>query len=311
MTDVRSFSAFPPVMRAALDRTWTHLRRLGAAALLAGGLSACSGDTAEEGVLPTEVPRGEIVTLEYDAAGNRLFKAYTHALYQSTDGGTTWQPIPLPRVIREGRLSAVAATDSGRAVYIAGPGVGVFRSTDAGKTWLPRSKALPSREVAAFAAHADQPTTLYASFPDEGIYRSEDAGETWTRMDGGPGAPIRQFLHSDMKGSMQSGWLFAATPEGVRRSMDCFCGWRPTGELPAGEVFDVAYDPSQPERVYASTAQGLFRSTDGGENWKRAAIDPVASALAVDAAGTLYASDREGTVLRSADHGESWKRPRA
>lgn len=294
-----------------LNRTWTHLRHFGAAALLLGGLAACGGSVAEAGVIPTEAPQGEIVALKYDAAGGRLLKGHPNALYQSTDGGATWQPIPLPRAVQEGQLSAAAAADSGRVLYVAGPGVGVFRSSDGGQTWVSRSGELPSRDVVAFAVHADQPKTLYASFATEGIHRSEDAGETWTKMDGGPGAPIRQLLHSDMEGSMQTGWLFAATPEGVRRSMDCFCGWRPTGELPEGEVFDVAYDPTQPERVFASTAQGLFRSADGGESWERAAAETVATALAVDAAGTLYAADRKGVVLRSADQGSSWERPPA
>lgn len=110
---------------------------------------------------------------------------------------------------------------------------------------------------------------------------------------------------------MQTGWLFAATPEGVRRSMDCFCGWRPTGELPKGEVLDVAYDPTQPKRVYASTAQGLFRSSDGGESWEQAAAGLTAVALAVDGTGMLFAADRAGTLLRSADQGRSWEQPRA
>lgn len=293
-----------------LNRNWIHLRNLGAAALLLGGLAACGGEDAEAGVLPPEAPQGDVATLEYDATGDRLLKAYDQALYQSTDGGSTWQPVPLPAAVQEGRLSTVAAADSGRVLYISGPGVGVYQSTDGGQTWAPRSGELPSRDVAAFAVHADQPKTLYASL-DEGIYRSEDAGETWTRMDGGPGAPIRQFLHSDMEGSMQTGWLFAATPEGVRRSMDCFCGWRPTGELPKGEVLDVAYDPTQPKRVYASTAQGLFRSTDGGESWERVAAEPAVSALTVDASGVVYAADREGALLRSADQGGSWERLRA
>lgn len=293
-----------------LNRTWTHLRNLGAAALLLGGLAACGGEAAEAGVLPTEAPQGEVAALEYDVAGDRLLKAYDRALYQSTDGGSTWQPIPLPSAVQEGRLSTVAAADSGRTLYVAGPGVGVLQSTNAGETWVPRTGELPNRDVAAFAVHADQPNTLYAAFED-GIYRSDDAGEGWTKMDGGPGAPIRQFLHSDMEGSMQTGWLFAATAEGVRRSMDCFCGWRPTGELPEGEVFDVAYDPTQPKRVYASTAQGLFRSVDGGENWERVAPNQAVSALTVDGAGTLYAADREGVILRSADQGRSWERLRA
>lgn len=294
-----------------INLTLSRTRRLGVSTLLLAGLAACGGEGAEKGVLPEGAPLGGVEALEYDAASDRLLKAYPRALYQSSDRGVSWQPIPLPRAVWEGRIATVAAADSGRVLYVAGPGIGVLRSMNGGQTWVVRTSKLPSQKVAAFAVHSGQPNTLYASFQEGGIYRSEDAGETWKKMDGGPGAPVRQFLHSGMEGSMQTGWLFAATPQGVRRSMDCFCGWRPTGELPKDGVLDVAYDPTQPKRVYASTAQGLFRSSDGGESWERAAAGPIAVALAVDATGTLFASDRAGTLLHSTDQGRSWEQPRA
>ncbi|MGH7458156.1 MAG: YCF48-related protein [Longimicrobiaceae bacterium] len=291
------------------DRCWTVLRRWAVAALLPV-LAACGAANVEEGLLPEGPPEGEVVALDYDAAGNRLLEAYPHALQQSADGGATWQPVPLPASAQEGRIVSVAISDSSGVLYLAGPGVGVLRSEDAGRTWAALNEELPSQEVVAFATHADQPRTLYAFVPEEGIHRSEDAGETWTRMDGGPDGPIRQFFHSDMEGSMQSGWLFAATPEGVRRSMDCFCGWRPTGELPQGaEVLALAYDPEQPEQVYASTTAGLFRSTDGGESWKAVSTDgPELTTLTFDRSGALYATTREGALLRSVDQGQSWER---
>ncbi len=288
-----------------------NLPRLALSALVVVAVGACAGGSAEKGVLPDGAPHGEVVALEYDAARDRLLKAYPAALYESADGGVSWNPIPLPGPGGDGRITAVAASDSGRALYVAGRGIGVIRSTDAGQTWTSRADGLPSRHVTAFAIHSDQPGTLYAAFAKEGIYRSEDAGARWKKMDGGPGAEIRQFLHSGMEGSMQTGWLFAATPDGVRRSMDCFCGWRPAGKLPDGAVLDVAYDPMQPKRVYASTDHGLFRSGDGGETWVRGSADPIAGALAVDRAGTLFSAARDGTVLRSADQGLSWEQSRA
>ena len=292
-------------------KNWTKRRvvRFGAPAVLIVFLAGCGGEAAESGVLPEGPPAGEVAALEYDRATDRLLRAHAGALYESTDGGAIWRGVPIPAAVQQGQLSAVAAADSGRVLYVAGPGAGVYRSADGGTTWVPRNEGLPSRDVAAFATHVTQDGTLYASIPEEGIYRSEDAGQSWTKMDGGPGVPVRRFFHSDMKGSMQTGWLFAATPEGVRRSMDCFCGWRPTGELPAGEVLDVAYDPRQPERVFASTASGVFRSTDGGESWAAVQTEgSVPAALAVDASGVLYGATREGALLRSADQGESWER---
>src|SRR3546814_15414001 len=74
------------------------------------------------------------------------------------------------------------------------------------------------------------PDTVYAVVAEQGIYRSEDGGAGWRMMDKGPEAEIQRIIHSNLEGSMQSGWLFAATDRGVYRSMDCFCGWRNAGD---------------------------------------------------------------------------------
>ena len=286
-----------------------HLKLMLSVAL--GALvTACAGGSTEKGVVPTGGPAGEVVALEADSAGARLLKAYPHALHESRDGGRNWKPLPLPRSAQEGRIAAVAVPEKAPdALYVAGPGLGVMRSEDGGKTWSALNEGLPSREVEAFATHADQAATLYAYVPEKGIYRSEDAGETWKRMDGGPGGPIRQLFHSNMAGSMQSGWLFAVTPKGVRRSMDCFCGWRPTGELPTGEVRSIAYDPRKPELVYAATAAGLFQTTNGGERWERVSDGPQVSALAIDpTVGVLYGATQDGSLVLSLDQGQKWQR---
>jgi len=73
------------------------------------------------------------------------------------------------------------------------------------------------------AAHATQPETLYAYHGKEGMFRSRDGGSKWVKVDNGPQESVQAFLHSDMPGSMESGWLFAGTTHGVARSMDCFC----------------------------------------------------------------------------------------
>lgn len=271
--------------------------------------AGCGRSDVEEGILPDGVFEGAVVALKHDAANGRLLKAYPHALAQSTDGGDTWQPIPVPAAAREGEIAAVSiAANSSGLIYIAGPRIGVMSTDDDGRSWTRRSEGLPDQGVRAFATHATLADTLYAFIPERGIFRSKDSGKRWKRVDGGPGVPIHQLFHSDMPGSMETGWLFAATPEGVWRSMDCFCGWRPAGTLPDA-VKTVAYDPEEPKRVYAATGTELFRSSDGGESW-----DPVPTAvsniraLAVDSSGTVYVAASDGTLLRSVDRGESWER---
>src|SRR5260370_2686011 len=130
-------------------------------------------------------------------------------------------------------------------------------------------------------------------------------------MDRGRRDGVVQLTHSDMAGSMQSGWLCAATCIGVRRIMDCFCLWQDAGGL-ANEVRGVTYDPKQPEHIYAATEKGLFRSTDGGENWiQTTSLGSKVVALAFARTGTLYAVNDDGILFRSEDQGGTWNQVNA
>ena len=273
---------------------------------LLGALFAIGSVVAASEVGP---PREKIVALGFDVASHALLKTYPKALYRRGNDGRDWEPIALPKSVERGRIVSVAVPAHGQGtLYIAGPGFGVLRSADAGRSWVAKNAGLPSREVVAITAHADQPDTLYAYVAGKGIFRSEDAGGHWRLMDTGPREKILRLVHSNMPGSMQTGWFFAATAKGVYRSMDCFCGWRDAGAL-ARAVDALAYDPQQPKQVYAATAAGLFLSIDGGEQWSQVnAPGPVISALAVTPAGELYAAVGEGDLFRSVDHGQTWQR---
>jgi photosystem II stability/assembly factor-like uncharacterized protein len=245
-------------------------------------------------------------TLAYDPGTDTLLKADASALYRSGDGGQSWQKITIP-LPEDGKIAAVAASFAAPGVmYVAGPGVGVVRTEDGGKTWVERTEGLPSRDVISVAAHATQPDTVYAVVKERGIYRSQDAGKSWRMMDRGPRDGLVQLIHSDMPGSMQSGWLFAATSNRVRRIMDCFCLWQDAGGL-ATEVRGVTYDPKQPEHIYVATEKGLFRSTDGGKNWSEV-TSPISKpgALAFTHSGTLYVLNADGRLFRSMDEGVTW-----
>ncbi len=291
------------------DQIGTNLRRLGAPVLLLGTLAACGAAAGSEPGVPSEgPPQGEVTAFFADATQSRLWKAYPNSLHQSHDGGESWEAVPLPASVQRGEIVAAATPPkNGGVLYIAGPGFGILRSKDDGQSWQSLNDGLPNTNVESFATHSELDETLYVGLAGEGFFRSQDGGASWRRMDDGPGGEVRSVVHTYMGGSMNTGWIYAATPDGVRRAMDCFCGWRNTGALPEGGAIGVAFDPTQPERVYALGRGALYLSPDGGENWKRVSeMRAGATHLAVGPDGAVYAAARDGAVGRSADAGNSW-----
>ena len=290
-----------------MRKTVNHvLRAVSLAGLAVASLGAAGGAMAAEVMLPA---------LSYDQTSNRLLKVDDNTLSQSENGGKTWLNIALPPAVEKGTLAtAVVPAENGDALYIAGPAIGVQRSEDNGESWQALNANLPSRNVIAFTVHRNQPETLYAVIADDGLYQSEDAGNTWKKMDSGPTQTIRRLVHSDMEGSMQTGWLYAVSDDAVRLSMDCFCGWRLSGDLDTAKVHDVTYNVNEPKQVFVSTEQGLFRSNNGGQQW-----EPIASegeeekkvALALASEGTLYALEADGDLVISEDQGKTWEAPDA
>lgn len=282
---------------------WRSARAV-TATLFAGLLAIGSIAVAGEIVLP----RDKITALDFDVHDNLLIKAYSRTLYRSRNEGRDWESIALPKAIERGRIVSVSVSaQSPATLYVAGPGFGVLRSADGGESWDAINHGLPSNDIVALSSHADQPETLYVFVEKHGIFRSEDAGGHWRLMDAGPRAKVLQFVHSNMSGSMQTGWFFAATAKGISRSMDCFCGWRDAGGLGRAATA-VAFDPGQPKQVYAAAGSDFFSSADGGEHWSLLPSPSYnISALAAAPAGMLFAAASAGKLLRSTDRGMTWR----
>ncbi|AZT82226.1 hypothetical protein EHN06_00945 [Marinobacter sp. NP-4(2019)] len=217
------------------------------------------------------------------------------------EGGKTTE-IALPAADRGAQPTSLAR-GADASTYLAGPGLGVWRYDSVGERWQSLNDTLPDLGVTAIAAHATQPDTLYAYLGKDGMFRSRDGGAEWVKVDSGPREPVQAFLHSDMPGSMESGWLFAGTTRGVARSMDCFCFWGDAGDL-RGTVSAISYDPAAPENVYAVVEGQLHHSADGGETWTDLAAPQPVTALAFSPAQGLVVGTEHGALLAHGDAGE-------
>ncbi len=214
-------------------------------------------------------------------------------LFTIKGGASTRIPLPMNNPQAHASTLAKGADSS---VYLGGPGMGVWRYDSAGERWQSLNKTLPSLDVTAIAAHATQPATLYAYYLDKGMFRSIDGGDEWVKVDNGPREPVQAFLHSDMPGSMETGWLFSGTTRGVSRSMDCFCLWSDAGDL-RGTVSAISYDPVAPLNVYAVITGAIYHSADGGQTWKSLQVPQTVTAIVFSPIEGLVVGTATGKLL--------------
>lgn len=185
------------------------------------GLVLAGCGSSDPGAAATH-PMGPVTGLAVDAADGSVLEV-GGGLWRSTDQGHDWQAVTVPSTLRPTMLRQVATTAAApQRLYAAGPGAGIVQSNDGGRSWQQISKSLPSQQVATFAVHSYRPDTVYAWIAGQGVFRTENDGQRWEKMDGGPSAPVAMLAHSTLAGSMNTGWLYAATPQGPYLSMDCF-----------------------------------------------------------------------------------------
>jgi photosystem II stability/assembly factor-like uncharacterized protein len=227
-------------------------------------------------------------------------------VWKTDNYGITWTPISDGQ-IETGSIGSIAVADSDPNVVYVGTGSeairsnviigrGVYKSTDAGRTWhyaglkeagqIANVKINPKDPNVAFAASVGNP---FAWGPERGVYRTKDGGKTWQKV------------------------LFINDQTGV---------------------VSVAINWSNPNEVYASAWRtqrrpwtiisggpaaegGVYKSTDGGDHWTRSSSglpDDLLGKVWIDIAQSnpkvLYAQveakGAKGGLYRSSDSGASW-----
>ncbi len=199
-------------------------------------------------------------------------------LLKSTDGGASWSE---PRSDGNTASYITLAIDPGTpASLYAGTGNGVIKSTDGGQTWQPDASLLENSSVHNLAIDPGSPASLYALVPEE---------------------DPRYIAFSDLP------------PSGLFKSNNGGLAWKKTASEPEfGHTNCLAFDPHNPETVFAGTRQGLFKSTDGGGSWQPANRGLTAMTIFALEANplsptTLYAAAGEAGVYKSTAGAEQWQ----
>jgi photosystem II stability/assembly factor-like uncharacterized protein len=209
-----------------------------------------------------------------------------------------WRNIGPHRASRTKALDGV--TGKPHTFYIGVVNGGVWKTTDAGRTWTPIFDDQPTGSIGALAVAPSDPRVIYVGTgeaqqrPDlatgDGMYKSTDEGRTWTHLGLRDTQQIAQVVvdpgNADRVFVAALGHPYGPNPErGIFRSVD---GGRTfervlyKDENTGGA--DVLLDPTNPQIVYASLWQarqgpwengdfrgpgsGLFKSSDGGTTWK-------------------------------------------
>jgi photosystem II stability/assembly factor-like uncharacterized protein len=249
--------------------------------------------------------------------------------------------------VMSGRIAAldVVATDP-RIIYVGSAGGGVWKSTNAGTTFVPVFDEHPM-SIGAVAIDQSKPDTVWVGTGEawtrnsvsvgQGVYRTTDAGRTWANVGLAGSERIAGIAvhpkQPDTVFACAVGHLWNDNDErGVFRTTDGGKTWKKTLFVDAKTgCADIDIDPQEPSVIYAAMWQvrrephfftsggpgsGLYKSTDGGERWTKVSrglpegpLGRIAVAVAPSRPGTLYALVEAGEtrLYRSDDMGESWR----
>jgi len=232
-------------------------------------------------------------------------------VWKSDDYGRTWNPIFDHESTQSIGAIAVSPSDPNLIYVSSGEGLhrpdlsvgnGIYKSTDAGKSWT-HLGLRDGQQIPALAIDPRDPNRVFAAVlghpygpsAERGIYRSTDGGQNWQRViakdenTGGSDVQIDaanpDVVYASMWEVREGPWEDGNEVNGsggeLFKSSDGGSTWHPlTNGLPKdlSQIY-VAIAPSNPQRLYAtlSTAAGklgVYRSDDAGDSWSQITADP-------------------------------------
>jgi photosystem II stability/assembly factor-like uncharacterized protein len=240
-------------------------------------------------------------------------------VWKTTNAGESWTNVS-DEDLHVGSIGAIEVAGSDPNVVYVGTGSacprgnvsvgdGVYRSTDAGKSWAHRG--LPEAGlIGRIRVHPRDPDLVYVAVlghafgrnEERGVYRSKDGGATWEKVlfvSDGTGAVDLAMNPRNPRELYAALWRFerkpwtlvdGSTEGGVYKTTDGGDTWDKVKGLPPFEDAEedadgamvgrigVSVSPVNPDRVFAlvtakGQAGGLYRSDDAGESWKKVNSD--------------------------------------
>ena len=235
-------------------------------------------------------------------AGWSLDNANEGDVFRSDDGGRAWRVL---QAVHGRSIRALAMAPSDAKVLVAGALDGVFRTRDGGQTWERISpEGHPEiKNIASLAIDPQNPDIIYAGtwhLP----WKTEDGGANWHSIS--HGIAFDSDIFSIIIDPKDSSTVYASACSGMYKSVNQAELFHRVLGLPhsAMRIRVLKQDPWRPFIVYAGTTGGLWKTMDGGEQWKLVTKDSVTvNDVLIDPSfpdHVLAATDRGG-VLASND----------
>jgi photosystem II stability/assembly factor-like uncharacterized protein len=284
-------------------------------------VAVCCGDMRYRMIGPHRGGRTKAAAGIPDQPSTFYVGVVNGGVWKTTDAGRTWLPIFDDQPTGSVGAIAIAPSDP-RVIYVgSGEGLqrpdlstgnGVYRSTDAGRTWT-HVGLHDGQQIPQIVVHPKDPNRLWVAVlghpygPNEerGVFRSRDGGTTFERVlykDADTGAADiaidpqnPDVLYAALWEARQGPWEnadFRGPGTGVYKSTDGGTSWRainkgfPTFEQDRLGRIGLTVAPSDPKRLYATVEaaqkDGLYRSDDAGESWYLVSGNPLYTSRASD-----------------------------
>ena len=239
-------------------------------------------------------------------------------VYQTRDGGATWQRISPESSGEIKNIESIAIHPTNPDVIYAGTWHLPWKTVDGGKSWHNiKNGVIDDSDVFSIIIDPAQPQTVYAS-ACSGIYKSESGGESFHKIQGIPFSARRtRILRQDPN---HPAVVYAGTTEGLWKTGDAGASWRRITS-PDVIINDVMVDASDSNHVLLATDRsGVMASNNAGTSFEPSNLGFAhrqVAALAVDPEdpSTLYAglvNDKQyGGVFVTHDRGAHWQQMNA
>ena len=220
------------------------------------------------------------------ALGHAYSTNEQRGVYKSIDGGAHWTKVldkgseigisDLAICPGDPQLLFAGAWNVHRPPWstyaaIDGPGGGLYRSQDAGKTWTRLNNGLPEGEwgrigvdVAADGKHV----YVLIQAKNAGLYRSDDGGDTWTLVNTDPRLTSRAWYFNSITIDPQNPDVIYIPNVALYRSIDGGKTVSIVRGAPGGDDYhQIWIDPKNSDSMVLGTDQGTTVSLDRGETW--------------------------------------------